>query len=131
MILSAQFLQDVGGVNNYTIVTQASFTHGDSANIYFQIIDSSVFKAVDGFNPSGRRIMPASGAILSVTFGNLDNNKKVSRFCTQPFAQDTSIWLANVLATDPIEAGTVDFKITLNEGGNIKTGYICAGIRCF
>ncbi len=59
--------------------------------------------------------MPAVGALLSATINHLDDAKKVTRSCTQPFAQDPSIWKLQVLATDYVK-GTLDLKLTLTEG---------------
>lgn len=114
MQLSARLLNDVASVNSYETVSSLEFTAGDNQTVYFQLIDASLDRPEQGFNPAGRRYMPPASSTLSLQMLNIDDAKKVTRFCTQPFAQDPSIWAVTILTTDPM-AGTVSLKFTLAE----------------
>ena len=124
MLLSARVLDCVGSVNDFNYVDQAEFSEGDSARIYFQLIDSAKDKAVQQFKPAGRRYMPAVGATLSVDLDNIDDNKKVTRMAVQPFpTSDPSIWYVDVLATDSVR-GTIALVLRLTEGASVKYGRV-------
>jgi len=116
MKLSARILKDVNGVNSFRRADQAEFTAGDALTVYFQLIDTSLDRADEGFVPAGRRYVPAAGAALTVVLDHLDDARKITRVATQPYAQDTSIFAISILATDVL-SGTVNLKLDLNEGG--------------
>lgn len=129
MILSLRFLQDVGGVNNFQWANDLRIGAASPTTLYLQLIDASVFPEIKGYNPSGRRYMPAVGAILTVTFGDINDNQKISRFASQPFAQDPSIWMVPILATDFLSMATIEVGLSLNESGTITTGCACGILR--
>ena len=114
MLLSILFLEDVGSVNNFDVTQQLELNSGDTQNIYFQLIDISVDRAEDGYNPPGRRYMPALTATLSVELLSVECNKQVIRAGVQPFPQDASIWMVPILGTDPLQ-GTIVMKVRLVE----------------
>jgi hypothetical protein len=114
MLLSIDFLVDVGGVNNYDYTTQLELNSGDTQTIYFQLTDLSIDKAENGYNPPGRRYMPALTSTLSVEFLSVECGKSVIRAGTQPFSQDGSIWAVPILGTDPLQ-GTIVMKVKLVE----------------
>lgn len=128
MRLSARMLENVASVNSFQVANQAEFTVGDTPTVSFQLIDSSVDKSNQGFVPAGRRFVPAVGAILTVQFDALDDTRVVTRVATQPFAQDASIWQVTLLPTDNVR-GTVNMKLTLNEGGKLTYGYLSAALN--
>jgi hypothetical protein len=128
MLLSARFLNDVANVNSFEYALVAEFTEGDPASVYFQLIDASLDKAIDGFVPSGRRYVPASGATLQVTVESIDDSKEIVRLATQPFANDGSIWKVDFLATDKIR-GTANLRLRLTEGAVVRTGLVKSGLR--
>jgi hypothetical protein len=128
MLLSARFLNDVANVNSFEYADVAEFTEGDPASVYFQLIDSSLDKAVEGFVPAGRRYVPASGATLQVTIESLDDSKEIVRSATQPFANDGSIWKVDLLATDKIR-GTANLRLKLTEGSVVRSGLVKSGFR--
>src|ERR1700761_5256440 len=99
MILSVRWLQDVGSVNSFQIANDLCIGAASPTTLYLQLIDSSVFSAIKGYNPPGRRYMPTSGSILTVSFNDINDNEKISRFASQPFIQDPSIWMVPILAT--------------------------------
>lgn len=128
MILSVRFLKDVASVNSYELDDVASFTEGDVVSVYFQLVDSSLDKSIQGFNPSGRRYIPASGATLQCVVTNIDDSVKVTRFASNPFANDTSIWKLDFFATDKIR-GTGNLQLTLTEGAASTRGLVKSGFR--
>lgn len=123
MVLGARILNDVAGVNSYGYTDSARSTEGNAYDLYIQLVDESVDPASDGFWPSGRRYMPVSGASLQVTVGFIDDAKKIIRACTQPFAQDPSIWKLSVLSTDHWR-GSADLKLKLTEGSVVTYGFV-------
>lgn len=130
MILSARFLTNVGSVNDFQYEQQAEFVEGDAFDIYFQLIDASRDRTEDGFKPSGRRYMPAAGALLTAVVDNIDAARQISRSCTQPFPQDPSIWRMSIMASDGIK-GTSNLKLTLVESGVTKRGLVKVALRAY
>lgn len=128
MILSARFLTNVANVNRFDYVQNVEFSEGDAPTVYFQLIDKSKDLAAHGFKPAGRRYMPATAATLQVTVDNIDDAKKITRFCTQPYAQDPSIWALTIMTTDKI-VGTSGLKLVLNESAAITNGYVQGAFR--
>ena len=114
MLLSTQWLIDVGSVNNFDISQQLEIGAGDTQDIYFQLIDISVNCPEDGFAPAGRRYMPAATSTVSVEMLSTECGKQIIRTATQPFPQDASIWKFSILGTDPLN-GTIILKIKLVE----------------
>ena len=132
MLLSYRFLVDVANVNSFEVVSAAEINAGDAQDLYIQLVDASVDRAEQGYNPAGRRYMPAAGATVSVTFTNLDTGpsvqgdfqasprinpttpSKVVRTALQPFSNDGSIWKIPLLASDPLK-GTVQMQVALTE----------------
>lgn len=125
MLLSGRVLTDVASVNNFGYGEVFEFTEGDTISLNFQLIDVSVDKDL---RPPGRRFIPAAGATLQAVVHNLSAAKTITRFATQPFAQDGSIWRLDILPTDIIK-GTGSIKLTLNESGKITTGLMDLVIR--
>lgn len=128
MILGVRFLKDVASVNSYELAEVGEFTEGDVVSVYFQLIDTTLDKGNCGFNPAGRRYIPASGATLQCVVQNIDDSIKVTRFATNPFADDRSIWKLDFFATDKIR-GTSNLKLTLTEGVNATRGLVQNGFR--
>jgi hypothetical protein len=123
MLLSARPLKDVQSVNSFRYANQLQFTEGDVLTVYFQLVDASLDRADEGFNPAGRRYMPAAGAVLTVTVDSNNAAKKITRSATQPYVQDPSIWALSVLSTDTIR-GTLPLKVSLNEAGKITNALV-------
>lgn len=121
-------LKDVGNVNVWEPDTSLSWTEGDQLTIYFQLIDASVDKPDQGFNPPGRRYVPAAGATLSVTLENIDQAKQLTRFAVQPFVGDGSIWSLSIMSTDAIR-GSPQMRLTLTEGGVVTRGLAKCAIQ--
>lgn len=128
MILGARFLKDVASVNSYEIDDTAGFTEGDVVSVYFQLIDISLDKAIQGFQPAGRRYMPAVGATLQCVVQNIDDSIKVTRFATNPFPTDLSIWKLDFFATDKIR-GTANLQMIVTEGTKVTRGLVNSGFR--
>lgn len=123
MILSARFLKNVVGVNGFSAQSWAELSEGEAPAIYFQLVDASK----DADDPSCR-YMPAAGASLQVTVDNIDDARKITRFCSQPYPQDPSIWQLTLMTADGLK-GTCGLKLVLSEALSIKYGYVQAAIR--
>jgi len=115
MILSARFLTNVSGVNNFEYIAQAEMFAGDAQNLYIQLTDAAVDRAEQGFSPTGRRYCPPATSTMMVTFKNVDDAKVVVRAAVQAFPTlDASIWYIPLLSSDPL-AGTVTMSVVLHE----------------
>lgn len=125
--MSSRFLLDVNGVNSFEYSAQVEIASGDTQNVYFQLIDASLDRSEQGFNPPGRRYCPAATSTLAVTFVNTDSAKQFVRAATQPFAQDPSIWTVPILGTDPL-LGTVNLKIILTEPSRQLSAVFMPGV---
>lgn len=130
MLLGARFLNDVANVNSFEFADIAEFTEGDAASVYFQLIDASLDKASQNFKPSGRRYVPASGSTLQVIVESIDDSKTITRYATQPFSQDGSIWKLDFLSSDTIK-GTANLRLKLTESGVLRTGVVKNGLRIY
>lgn len=130
MLLSARILKDVSSVNSFEIAEVAEFTEGSVTSVYFQLIDSSVNPASCGFNPTGRRFIPASGSTLQCVVQHVDDAIKITRFATNPYADDRSIWKLDFFSTDKIR-GTCNLQVTLTEGVVTTTGLVKSVFRIY
>ena len=126
-MLSARLLTNVGSVNLFDYADNVSVSQGDTFDLYIQIINMDQDKALKGFQPAGRRYVPAPAATLSVSLTNLDDAASLTRVAVQPFAGDQSIWKLSVLATDHL-VGTTALVFTLTEGTKISKGRLDAAI---
>jgi len=129
MKLGIRPLVSVASVNIFSYSQQLELNAGNAATFYFQLFDMDQDKASQGFDPAGKRYIPAAGATLAITFTNIDSAREFTRSATQPFAQDGSIWAVPLLATDPI-SGTVDIKGVLTESGATKSFLVHAAVEC-
>ena len=131
MQLGSRFLNNVSSVNGFDAADSITFTAGDDQQIYLVLIDSSLDRPDQGFNPSGRRYCAATGAVLTVTLVNIDDAKVVTRVCSQPYPGDLSIWTFPVLNSDPLD-GTVQINLKLVEPSRTLTSSFQAGqmLRC-
>ena len=123
MLLSARPLRDVQSVNSFRYANQIQFTEGDVLTFHFQLIDASLDRSDEGYNPPGRRYMPAAGAVLTVTLDSINTVKKITRVATQPFTNDPSIWAVSIMSTDVVR-GTIPLKFSLNEAGRVTNGMV-------
>lgn len=130
MILSARFLTNVGSVNSYEYTSNVEFTEGDGIDVYFQLIDSTKDRADQGFFPVGRRYAPGEDATLQVTIDNINDAKKVTRFCSRPYAEDPTIWKLSILASDAVR-GTSNLKLTLIDGTKNIRGIVQGAFRVY
>lgn len=132
MILSARILTDVGSVNAFSVAQVAEFTEGDAFDLYFQLIDSTLDLTSTDHPTStpGRRYMPPATSTLTAVVDNIDDAKKITRACTQPFSQDPSIWKLTIMSSDSIK-GTSNLKLTLMEPGNTKRALVKNVLRAY
>lgn len=113
MLLGLRILENVQSVNSFAEVPVARHTRGDLATVYFQLVD---------LNQGGVRYVPLAGAIVKCTIENIDSNKQIKRFASQPFqSDDRSIWAVQFMQTDKIQ-GTANLRIQLIEGTIVHNG---------
>jgi hypothetical protein len=96
--------------------------------LYFQLVDASLDTDMQGYNPSGRRYMPATGSTMTVQLQNIDDSKVVTRTATQPFVGDASIWSIQILATDAVH-GSPQMLLTLVEPTKTIRGLVKNAIK--
>ena len=123
MRLSGRVLSGVSSVNAYNYANQFEHNQGSQNTLYIQLVDLDYNKSGD---PKGIPYHPTSGSTLSVVLSSIDASKVVTLTMTQPYADDSSIWSGNILTTHDFSSGNI--KITLTEGGVVKTGTIVNGI---
>jgi hypothetical protein len=124
MRLSLRPLTDVQNVNSYEVVPgEITWTEGDVLTFYFQLCDISLDTSAQGYSPPGRRYVPAAGSTLTVILENVDDDKKITRTATQPFATDGSIWSISILSSDKTK-GSPQLKFNLVEPGSVLTSGI-------
>ena len=128
MKLGIRILDCVVDVNHFEPTTTVEWTEGDSPAIYFQLVDERKDKANEGFSPPFRRFMPATGATMAITLESIDDAKRVTRAATQPFSNDASIWMVDVLSTDLI-GGTINMRVVLTEDSVVTNAYKAAAAR--
>ena len=128
MILSAIMLNDVTSVNSWEFADSGQFTKGDTASVYFRLIDSTLDTSVRGFEPAGRRYIPATGATLQVVVNSIDDLKKITRIAVNPFPDDRSIWKLDFISSDTI-SGTANLQLTLTEGAVVRRGLVKNALR--
>ena len=124
MLLSARMLDNVSNVNSFDTVDQVKFTQGDALDVSFQLIDLN--KGTSN-KPVGERYMPAALSTLNVVVSTINTATTLTKVATQPFANDTSIWKIQILATDNI-AGTFTMKLALTQGGVVTNGVVKAAL---
>lgn len=120
MKFSAIPLINVSGVNNFSYSTQIEYTSGDATDIYLQLTDLEKNLAQRAWNPAGLRYIPPALSTLQITIRNIDTSKEFTRYGSQPFSQDGSIWKFSLLPTDPV-SGTLSIKLVLTEPSGLST----------
>jgi len=118
MLLGARLLDQVFDVNNWTVVQDVRFTQGDSPWVYIQLVNLTLDKKL---KPPGRRYVPQPGATLTVTLQNVNSANTLIKACTQPFTQDSSIWVFQILGSDGL-VGSYTFTMQLTEGTVVTFG---------
>jgi hypothetical protein len=119
MLLSCRFLNAVKDVNTFEYTDAVEYYQGDQQTLFFQLVDESLDRTSEGFNPSGRRYMPAAPATMFVTFRNINNVKVVYRAGVQAFpTSDPSIWSVPILSSDPLN-GTISVSVQLFEPNGV------------
>jgi len=123
MYLGARVLAAVSDKNNHEFATEWRHRQLSADKLYVQLVDLEHNRAG---NPEGIRYMPTAPATMNVTLGSIDASLAKTYVATQPFAQDPSIWLVSVLATDDFGEG--DIEIELTEAGVVRKARIQGGV---
>jgi hypothetical protein len=124
MYLTGRVLLNVADVNTWEYGDVYRLSQGDTPTLYLQLIDLDKDKDVLKNRPSGKRYMPATGAVLTATIQNINAVNTVVKVATQPFANDPSIWAISILSTDPIVSGTFSLQLALTEGSKTTSAMV-------
>lgn len=114
MLLSAKLLNNVSGVNSFTVSEQTHLTEGDTPIFYLRLVDK---------NSTLERYVPEDGATLSVIIKSVNDIKTYTKIATNPFPNDTSIWAFQMLSTEPLK-GSVSLQLILTEGTVVTRGAV-------
>jgi hypothetical protein len=123
MRLGIQMIDTDGNVNRIKAAAQQYINQGDTATLYFQLVDLI----------SGQRYVPSNVATVQVTIPRLTvvgatisntrttSDPSVSRAATKPFAGDWSIWSIPLssLETSTLTSGGI--SVTVTDGASIMT----------
>lgn len=113
MRLSAKSLKNVENLNTFQYTNQwivrQDGNSGEEQSLYFQLVD---------LDKDGIRYMPEVGAVVVVTFPDLDQTVQAVKTAVNPFAEDRSIFRIDLTVLDIIASGNVKFQIT--EGSKVK-----------
>ena len=128
LFLSARMLNGVTDVNTFSYTDSVAMSEGDSGSVYFVLLDASKDVREQGYNPSGRRYVPAPDSMLVVTFENPREERVITRPATQAFpTADGSIWEVQLLPSDTLR-GTIRMSLTLTEGSKVTRGVVDAAL---
>lgn len=125
MLLSAAMLKNVSDVNSFEYTTSVRGHRDEAIDVYFQLLDANrePHKSLGLHATRGLRYCPAALATLECRLHSIDDSLTVTRYASQPFAQDPSIWRLQLLGTENI-IGTFALQLTLNESGVIRRGSV-------
>lgn len=115
MKLGYCFLDNVKDVNSYETASELELVRGNAGKLYFQLVDANAPLSDDC--DVYLRYLPDAGATVTAVFDHLADSKKIERTATQPFANDPSIWVVDILATDQIALNSLE--VTLTEGTTV------------
>ena len=116
MKLGLRMLDTLSGLNNLMYQNQTVIEPGDTATVYFQIVDMDRAQGLNYW----QRYIPTTGATMSVKMTSLDAAKNITKIPTNPFADDRSIFSFQLSAAETRYAAGVNLSVTLVEGANVK-----------
>ena len=105
MKLSAKFLKNVAGVNNFQYTDQWDIAEGSVQKLYFQIVD----KLKDDLRYLSQATILGP---VTVTFLSIDESSEIIKTATQEFSDDKSIWYIELDVNEIPNSGAVKFSIT-------------------
>lgn len=110
MRLSAKPLKNYANINNFDVTTEWNVRDQDVSTLYFQLVD---------LDKDSLRYMPTDNIYsIEVTFPALNPVNNVVKVAAQVSALDRSIWKVEILDTDKLSSGNVQFAVT--EGSIVK-----------
>lgn len=112
MRLSFIFLDRVADVNNFDEVDELRLGRATTQNLYFRLI------TVPDLDEGNERYIPAAGAIAQVNFDHIDAGRTFMRAASNPFPNDLSIFVVQILTSDAIAIDSMTVKLT--EGTNSR-----------
>lgn len=116
MKLGFKYLDQVADMNHYEVAEKREIVRGNADTLYLRletIIDNKLRERGHEDTDVHRtvRYLPQAGATLTVNFINLDSSQNVTRVATNPFPQDTSIWMVPILPTDVLQYNSVQAQL--------------------
>lgn len=115
MRLSIAVLDPSSTLNSLKYIDSASFSSGDTGEIWMQLIDLDSPLAPNVYS----RYMPASGATLNVSFFSNNDANAFVKPATQPIPADPSIWKVVLNANDTTIMAGPNLGLKLTQGGSI------------
>lgn len=116
MRLSSKAILNFANINNFDFGNQWAVRAGDPNTLYFQLVD---LDQMDPPTKSALRYIPASGAIVTVTFPSIDSAAVVTVTAALANAADGSLWSVALTSTQIPATGNV--LMSVNEGGAVRT----------
>ena len=135
--LSAQAIVAYQNINSFNYANQWNMSAGDTATLYFQVIDldqnisapstNLPYKAGYPINsPTGNAVLRHLLGVgtanqpysILVTFPSINSANVIQLLATQADAQDSSIWYVSIPQTMIPNSGAVIFKVV--EGNNVS-----------
>jgi hypothetical protein len=107
-MIGFRFIDKYTSLNSFVVVDEKAFTPDQDTEIFFQLWTNTEL-----------RYLPVVGALVEVTFENIDSTKVITRPATQVIPNDDrSVWKVSILPGETISAGSMTVKLT--EGSTVK-----------
>jgi len=91
-------LDNVIDVNHFDEVSEITFVRGNAAPFYFRLV--TLTTECDDPLSHQLRYIPPTGTTVTMYFEHIDLSKCFNRAAVQPFPQDPSIWMINLMPCD-------------------------------
>lgn len=117
MRLGLVMLDNASVLNGLKYLNQVYISPGDTASVFFQIVD---LDSVNQNNLIGNRYMPISGATMSMIIQSVNDRKTLVLTPTMAFPNDDrSIWTFSLTQYQTSIAAGVNLIATLTEGTKV------------
>jgi len=132
MRIGVQLLNTGASENSFQVKSFITIHQGETTDLFIRFIDEDQDKL---------RYVPASGATTLIeiarfpdVFGTISNIREevdfsIRRNATQPFANDGSIWMIPLTATDTNSMISSNIRVTLTETSTISKALVYQAIK--
>lgn len=118
MRLSIKPIKNFSNINNFSYQTEWIVRSGEPNRLYFQLVD---------LDQDSLRHMPTDSIYsVTVTFPAVNPANIVTRSATQADTLDRSVWYVDLVSTDTIYTGNVQFSVV--EGTTTRTFFFLQGL---